>query len=260
MTLLQEDTIKFNERKVSNFLDAYFEKHSPLALLGSTYENLNSKEKEENCKSLKTCSTWRIVHREGLESEYLDYIYDTLVETRQAIESAIFTGKNIHDGSDIKEFKDIALCKNGFVIPAGDDLLSDFYYATCHTKEDVQVLLSKQGKKRLHNNNRYNDDNEKLFSIEDFIAAQSDVLGYNKYHVNIEDRIENGVQMIVGDFSKICLTIEKVEFKMYNCGIVDGVNLLDKDKVFIRTDVFWKVDIDGEIADNFLVVTENPKV
>lgn len=260
MTLLQEDTIKFNERKVSNFLDAYFEKHSPFALFGFTYENLNSEEKEENYKSIKTCSKWRIVNREGLSSKYIDYIYDILVDARQSIESAIFTGKNIHDGSDIKEFKDIALCKNGFVIPAGDDLLSDFYYATCHTKEDTQVLLSKQGKKRLHNNISYNDDNEKLFSIEDFIAAKSDVLGYNKYHVNIEDRIENGVQMIVGDFSKIRLTIEKVEFKEYECGIVDGVELLDKDKVFIRADVSWKVDIDGEIEDNFLVVTENPNV
>lgn len=256
----KEENVKAIEEEVSKILDVYFNKVSAITLLGANYENFSRDKKEENSNGVRACR-FQLVDRDKLSEDYEYYNINLVIDIIESIEANIFTGKNTHDTSDIAELKEIALCKNGFVIPAGSDPLSDFYYAIHNTKEeDVKVLLSNVGFFHLSKNIKEKDEKRKLFSIEDVIAAKSETLGYDNFHPRQGKLIENGVQFIAGDFSKINISIDKVVYKEYEQGFFEGVNLLEENKVLAVAEVFWKVDINGEIADNFVVVKENPNV
>lgn len=267
MTPLQEENIRKKEEhvktiegKVSNLLDFYFNRISTITRLGANYKNFSSEEKEENSNSVRV-NVIQLVDRNELSENYEYYNIGLVKDITCLIESIVFTGKNTHDGSDIEELKDIALYKNGFVIPAGADPLSDFYYAIHSTEEeDVQIVLSNVGFFHLSNNIKEKDEKGNLFLLEDVIAAKSEALGYNNFHPQQGKLDENGVQFIVGDFSKINISIDKVVYKEYEQGVFDGINLLEENKVLVVADVFWKVDIKEEDAKSFIVVKENTKV
>ena len=259
MTLLERLNTKVVEEKVSDVLDIYFNKVSAITLLGANYENFSKDKKEEGSSSIRACRLYTVDKNE-LSENYRYYTNLLVRDIAESIEANIFTGKNTHDTSDIKELKEIALCKNGFVIPAGDDLLLDFNYAICHVKDDVQAVLSAQGSYRLFDDIVYNKKNENLFSIDDIIVTKSEALGYDNFHPQQGKLIENGVQFIAGDFSKINISIDKVVYREYKEGTFKGVNLLEENKILAVAEVFWRVDIDGEIADNFVVVKDNPNV
>lgn len=258
-TLLERLNVKTIEEKVSDVLDIYFNKVSAITLLGANYENFSREQNDKSSNSIRACRLYTVDKKE-LSENYRYYVNLLVKDIAESIEANIFTGKNTHDTSDIAELKEIALCKKGFVIPAGEDLLLDFNYATCHVKDDVQAVLSAQGSYRLFDDVVYNKKNENLFSIDDFIVTKSEALGYDNFHPRQGKLIENGVQFIAGDFSKINISIDKVVYKEYEQGFFEGINLLEENKVLAVAEVFWKVDIDGEIADNFVVVKENPKV
>lgn len=287
-TELNQEAIK---RNVTKLVNTQFDNFSTLGTLGATYEDYETDEirsfssagsvslKEGEKKTTtgviennvhlvngKTISNVIFTEEALLKADTASVVKavstDLAAAVMQGLDMGVLLGKNTSDGSDITWLQDIALAKNGLALPSTASALDDFDAAIAHAGIDAQVALSTQGYTNLARKRTTtgallypNISPEGRFVIDGIPAVRNKGLGFDNY-VKLRDRadlIENGIQSVTGDFSKIHIAVADFKIRTSREGTYDGTNLLEENKLLVLAEVFWKVGFSGDIASNFAI-------